>query len=151
MAKLTWQSKNVIEMYVKDCCTSSADTHAVVKEFKESKLLISKISKQIGSSLLLRIDKNQIYEGGVFESRQKDHRTLIRSQFASSFQTVLTILRNMFKHFKDGSAEVQREWKSQINQVHIYIYIYINIYIYMYVYIYIYIYIYLYVYIFIDI
>jgi hypothetical protein len=50
-------------MYVKDCCTSCSDTHAVVKEFKESKLLIAKISKQIGSSLLLRIDKNQIYEG----------------------------------------------------------------------------------------
>lgn len=117
MAKLTWLSKNVVEMFVKDCCASSQETHSVVREFKESKVTIAKISKQIGTSLLLRIDKNQIYEGGVFESRQKDHRTMVSHQFATSFQTVLTILKNMYKHFRDGSAEVQREWKSQINQI----------------------------------
>ena len=117
MSKLTWLSKNVVEMFVKDCCTSSQETHSVVKEFKESKVTIAKISRQIGSSLLLRIDKNQIYEGGVFESRQKDHRIMVSNQFASSFQAVVTILKNMYKHFRDGSAEVQREWKSQINQI----------------------------------
>jgi dynein heavy chain len=117
MAKLTWQSKNVVEMFVRDCCASSTETHAVVKEFKDAKVTIARISKQIGSSILLRIDKNQIYEGGVFETRQKEHRLLLKSQFANSFNSVLAILRNMFKHFRDGSAEVQREWKSQINQI----------------------------------
>ena len=29
----------------------------------------------------------------------------------------MTILRGMFKNFRDGSSEVQREWKSQINQI----------------------------------
>ena len=117
MAKLTWLSKNVVEMFVKDCCQSSYETHSVVREFKESKVTIAKISKQIGASLLLRIDKNQIYEGGVFESRQRDHRTLVSNQFATNFQNVLSILKNMYRHFRDGSSEVQREWKSQINQI----------------------------------
>ena len=117
MAKLTWLSKNVVEMFVKDCCASSQETHSVVKEFKDCKVLIARISRQIGASLLLRIDKNQIYEGGVFESRQKDHRTLLSTQFSTAFQSVIKALKNMYKNFRDGSAEVQREWKSQINQM----------------------------------
>ena len=117
MTKLTWLSKNVVELFVKDCCCSCQETHSIVKEFKESKIAIAKICRQIGASVLLRIDKNQIYEGGVFESRQKDHRTAVSTQFTTASQTVVSILRNIFKYFRDGSTEVQREWKSQINQI----------------------------------
>ena len=63
MIKLTWTSKNVVEMFVKDCCTSCQEMHAVVREFKEAKQVVTKISKQISASSLLRIDKSVIYEG----------------------------------------------------------------------------------------
>ena len=117
MVKLTWTSKNVVEMFVKDCCTSCQEMHAMVREFKEAKQVVTKISKQIGASSLLRIDKSVIYEGGLFETRQGEHRQQISQTFSTSFQKVMTILRGMFKNFRDGSPEVQREWKSQINQI----------------------------------
>ena len=117
MIKLTWTSKNVVEMFVKDCCSSCQDMHAVVREFKESKQVVGKISKQIGTTSLLRIDKNVIYEGGLFEKRQEDLRSTISDELSASFHKVMGILRSMYKNFKDGSSEVQREWKSQIHQI----------------------------------
>jgi dynein heavy chain len=63
MTKLTWQSRNMIDMYVRDCCSNCQDVHAIVKEFKESRNVIAKVTKQIGSALLLRVDKNTVYEG----------------------------------------------------------------------------------------
>jgi dynein heavy chain len=67
LSKLTWQNKGMIEMYVKDCCATCSEVHAVVREFKDCKLTIGKIVRQIGTSMLLRVDKNQIYESGAFE------------------------------------------------------------------------------------
>ncbi len=50
----------MIEIYSKDCCTNCAEIHAVVKEFKDCKLTIARLQKQITAALLLRVDKNQI-------------------------------------------------------------------------------------------
>jgi hypothetical protein len=55
--------------------------------------------------------------GGVFEKRQQEHRTAMNRLYSTGYQRTMTVLKNIYKHFKDGSAEVQREWKSQINQV----------------------------------
>jgi dynein heavy chain len=115
--KLTWQSKNLIEMYVRDCCSNCSEVHNTVKDFKESKVNIHRICKQINGVILLRVDKNQVYEGGVFESRQKEHRTKMCTQYEQSYVKIMTILRGIYKNFKEGSTEVQREWKSQISQV----------------------------------
>jgi len=117
LTKLTWQNRNMIEMYVKDCCTNCHDVHNVVKEFKDCKSFINRLTKQIGLALLIRIDKNQIYEGGIFEKRQQEHRASMFNQFELAYQKIVSTLRNIYKNFKDGSPEVQREWRSQIAQV----------------------------------
>ena len=117
MSKLTWQSKNMIEMYVKDCCSNCAEVHTIVKEFKECKATISKACKTVSTALLLKVDKNMIYEEGLFEARQKEHRTLVVNSYEAAYQRVISTLRNIYKNFKEGSAEVQREWKSQITQI----------------------------------
>lgn len=120
LVKLTWQSKNMIEMYVRDCCTNCSEVHAVVKEFKECKTVVARTCKHMSSVLLLRVDKNQVYEGGVFESRQQDHRNQMAAQYDQYFQKIMSILRNIFKNFREGSSEVQREWRSQITMVSIF-------------------------------
>lgn len=117
MTKLTWQNRGMIEMYVKDCVGNCNDVHSVVKDFKDCKNAINKLTKNISLALLLRVDKNQIYEGGVFEKRQQEHRNVMFGQFESSYLKILQTLRNIYKNFKEGSSEVQREWRSQIAQI----------------------------------
>ena len=60
--------------------------HAVVKEYKECKKIsaVARVTKQISSALLLRGDKNPIYETGMMmmiEKRQQVHRNSMFSQF----------------------------------------------------------------------
>lgn len=117
MTKLTWQNRNMIEIYVKDCCTHCHEVHSLVKEFKESKNVINKLLKKVSSALLVRIDKNQIYEGGIFEKRQQEHRNSMFAMYEVSYQKIMSTLRNIYKNFKEGSPEVQREWRSQIASV----------------------------------
>jgi dynein heavy chain len=107
----------MIEIYGKDCCTNCAEVHTVVSDFKETKVTITRLSKQITAALLLRVDKNQIYEGGVFEKRQADHRNALFNQFKEAYDRIMSVLRNIYKNFKDGSSEVLREWRSQISQI----------------------------------
>eukprot|EP00981_Chlorochromonas_danica_P004175 scaffold838_cov160-Ochromonas_danica.AAC.12 len=114
MSKITWQNRNMIDIYVKDCCGHCHEVHGLVKEFKDCKNTINKLLKKISTALLVRVDKNQIYEGGVFEKRQQEHRNSMFSMFESSYQKLMAALRNVFKNFKEGSSEVQREWRSQI-------------------------------------
>lgn len=115
--KITWQSKNVIELFVRDCCGYCHDLHGIIHEFKEGKTTIFRTCKQISNSMLVRIDKNQAYEDGAFEKRQKEFRASICSIFEGFYQKIISVLKNIYKSFKDGPIEVQREWKSQINQV----------------------------------
>ena len=55
----------MIEIYAKDCCTNCHEVHTVVRDFKECKTSLRRIQKQITNTLLLRVDKNQIYEGNT--------------------------------------------------------------------------------------
>lgn len=118
LTKLNWLNRTIIENYVRDCCTNCHDVHSTVKEFKDCKHQLNRIQKQISTALLLRIDKNQIYENSVFEHRQSEHRAQMHFFLEQSYNKIVSALRNIYKNFKDGSSEVQREWRSQIAQVH---------------------------------
>eukprot|EP01042_Synura_sphagnicola_P000546 gene546-588_t len=117
MGKLTWTSKNMIELYVRDCCGHCQEVHTVVKDFKECKSVVTRLCKQISGSLLLKVDKNLIYDETLFETRQREHRVALSQQFEDSFHKILHSLRSIYRNFREGSPEVQREWKSQVTQI----------------------------------
>lgn len=98
-SKLTWQSKNMIEMYVRDCCATCHEVLHVVKDFKDSKHVIDSACKAIASSLLLKLDKNVIYGEGLFEIKQHEYRCQVSDVFANSYKSITAVLRNMYKNF----------------------------------------------------
>lgn len=117
LMKLTWQNRSLLEIFVRDCCSNCAEVHSVVREFKDCKAHLKRIQRQIATTALIRIDKNQIYEGGVFEKRQQEHRAQMYAFFEQGFNRGMSYMKNVYKNFRDGSSEVQREWRSQIAQV----------------------------------
>ncbi|CAM9180031.1 unnamed protein product [Ectocarpus fasciculatus] len=117
MTKLTWQSKNLIEMYVRDAVAHCHEVHAIVKEFKDSKVTVNRACKYFSTALLLKVDKNVVYEETTFELRQREYRAQLSQSFDATFKTVINSLKNVYKNFRDGMSEVQREWRSQINQI----------------------------------
>jgi len=117
LSKITWLSRNMIEMYVRDCIANCQEVHDVIRQYKDCKKTINRVTKQLSGLLLLRIDKNQVYEGGLFEKRQQEHRAAMCAQLEQLNQTVLGTLRAIYKNFREGSTEVKREWRSQITQI----------------------------------
>ncbi len=115
--KLTWQSKNMIEMYVRDSITACQEVHTVVKEFKNCKSSIARMCKQITNLLCIKIEKSQLYEGGLFERKQEAHRAIVMKQLSEYYQQIITTFKSIYQYFKDGTQEVKREWRNQITQV----------------------------------
>jgi dynein heavy chain len=117
LQKLTWATKGVVEHYVKDCCNHCGEIHAIVRRYKEGKHKISRECRLTASLLLLRIDKNAIYDEGIFEAKQANHRTEVKRRFQQSHQNIKQELRDMFVNFREGTSEVQREWRELVKEV----------------------------------
>ena len=115
--KLTWQSKNLIEVFVRDCIHSCNEMQKVVVEYKDCRVGIEKAYKAMSSLRLLKLEKNQVFESDVFEKKQLEHKKFVGVIYEQEFNKIVGFLKQIFRHFKEGSTEVQREWKSQIAQI----------------------------------
>mmetsp|Transcript_14527 Transcript_14527/g.44826 ORF Transcript_14527/g.44826 Transcript_14527/m.44826 type:complete len:398 (-) Transcript_14527:11342-12535(-) len=117
LQKLTWATKGVVEHYVKDCCAHCSEVHAIVHRFKEGKYKISRECRLISCLLLVRIDKNSIYDESIFESKQANHRIYVKHRLQESHKNVKLVMRDMYAHFCDGTPEVQREWRELVKEM----------------------------------
>jgi uncharacterized protein (DUF885 family) len=41
----------------------------------------------------------------------------MQESFETCYNTIMKVLRSVYKNFREGSPEVAREWKSQISQI----------------------------------
>ena len=114
LTKLTWASRGVTEYYVRDCCLQAKETHSVVRQFHKGKNVILKNCRSTASLVLVKIDKNMVYDEGVFEAKQLEHRVRVKAALESAHRQIKQTLKEMFMfgNFKDGSGEVRREWRS---------------------------------------
>jgi dynein heavy chain len=119
LQKLTWQSKQFIDMFVRDCCHACSELQTVIKEYQDCKLGIDSCCKSLSMVSLIRINKNQVFDSVHFEKNQKEFKELCMTRCETEFNKIVSYLRQIFRHFKDGTSEVQREWKSQLAQVFI--------------------------------
>jgi len=53
----------------------------------------------------------------VFEAKQTEHRAESRKKLESTHVSMRDTLRQIYQHFKDGSGEVQREWRALLAQM----------------------------------
>ena len=116
LTKLTWATKGIVEFYVKDCCGHCAETHRIVKRFKAGKESIARTCRWVAHLLLLKIDKNTVYDEAEFDAKQAAHRDSVKASFTERHQSIKETMIEMFQNFKDGSSEVQREWRSLVTQ-----------------------------------
>ena len=112
LSKLTWSSRGVQEYYVRDCCAQATETYQIVQQFHAGKEVIVRNCKNIASMILVKIDKNMVYDEGVFEQKQSEHRIRVKSLMEQAHTTIRTTMKDMFSHFKEGSGEVRREWRA---------------------------------------
>ncbi|KAE9255217.1 Dynein-1-beta heavy chain, flagellar inner arm I1 complex [Phytophthora fragariae] len=110
LQKLTWVSKGIVEWYVADCRKHCETTYKVVQEFQENKDIVMKNCKMISGLMHIFIERNTIYDDGVFEAKQVIHRKTIEKQLREAYQTISSTMTATYEHFASGPPEVQREW-----------------------------------------
>ncbi|POM79920.1 Dynein heavy chain, partial [Phytophthora palmivora] len=110
LQKLTWVSKGIVEWYVADCRKHCETTYKIVQEFQENKDIVMKNCKMISGLMHIFIERNTIYDDGVFEAKQVIHRKTIEKQLREAYQTISNTMTATYEHFASGPPEVQREW-----------------------------------------
>ncbi|RHY32696.1 hypothetical protein DYB32_002341, partial [Aphanomyces invadans] len=110
LAKLTWLSKGVVEWYVNDCRKHCEATYRIVREFQENKEVIASNCKMIAGLMHISIERNNVYDDGVFEVKQAAHRTDIEKKLKLAYENIRSTMSAMYSHFASGPGDVQREW-----------------------------------------
>lgn len=116
LTKLTWASKGTIEWYVRDSCKTCAETHKIVRDFKARQASLYRQCKAVGTSLLIDIQRNMVYEGATFVARQNDHREVVCNRFQAAYTAITSTLEDLRQNFEGHPPEVQREWQKFVGK-----------------------------------
>jgi len=111
LTKLNWTSKGIVDWYVRECRKHCAETHAVVKQFKQRKASLLSQCKQLGSDLLVDIQKSMVYDGALFAARQRDHLEKCSARLASAHESISSTLQALYLNFEEDPTDIQKEWR----------------------------------------
>ena len=117
LLRFTWASKGVIEWYVKDCrkqCTSACD---IVLEFKNKKRTVSKCVKKIAKLKMVDVEKNYLYDDGVFAAKQETHCKVIVEALKAIHNDIMDNMKHMYQFFKSDPSSVQNLWIEYCEEV----------------------------------
>lgn len=67
LSRFTWNYGHIKEFFVKESRKDCAELYAVVVGFKKKNDLINKLCRSIASTALILIEKNFVYQEGIFE------------------------------------------------------------------------------------
>ena len=80
LTKLTWASKGVTDVFIKDIRRHCLDASKLVSSFHHSKALLAKMCRQVASTPLVSLKKKQVYPQDLFESEQRSHHEMVREK-----------------------------------------------------------------------
>ncbi len=81
-----------------------------MKSVKRQCRLLSSIS-------LLRIDRNILYKGKLFESQQKEHREKMKEVCTKYHENIREQIEKLHHQFNDGTHEVQTAWQRHVQSI----------------------------------
>ena len=112
-SKLTWSSKGIQEWYVKENLKSCDDVSKVVSAYKAGRDDVARQCRMISQTPLLHIEKNYIYDDGVFERKQEKYREGVVMQLREGHAKIVDTLVDMYANFEDSAPDVQRELREE--------------------------------------
>eukprot|EP00935_MAST-01C_sp_MAST-1C-sp1_P000961 g961.t1 len=118
--KLTWatRTRGITDSYVRDCRKHCQELYSIITDYKAGKETIYRCCGSIARALLINIEKNHVYAEGEFEAKQQVHRQKVQRHLEECHQKIKeTVLKIYWDSFKEGTGEVQREWRAFIGQI----------------------------------
>jgi dynein heavy chain len=117
LTKLTWASKGVTDVFIKEIRRHELDTSKLVASFHHSKALLAKMCRQVASTPLVALKKKQVYVQELFESEQRAHQEDVRGKLTKVHLSMRDLMKSTHETFRSDVEEVQREWASFVEQI----------------------------------
>eukprot|EP00762_Andalucia_godoyi_P004499 ANDGO_05184.mRNA.1 Dynein-1-beta heavy chain len=115
--KLSWQSKGVVEFFVRECRKVCREVYSIVQQFQESHKKIEDLCKSIAETMLVLIKRKTVYAEGEFEKHQAEHREHVKNQLVVMHKDVLGHLAKCYAFFKGHPEEIQRQWRAYLERI----------------------------------
>ena len=93
------------------------DFHRKVKSLHVGMHRIRKKCEKVARTNLVRMDRNVIYEGQLFESLQADQRSQGKDLIIEIHTLIEQEVNTMHRQFTEGSEDVQREWTTHVKKI----------------------------------
>ena len=117
LTKLTWASKGVTDIFLKEVRRHCQDMSKLVSNFHHSKQLLGKSCRQVAGTLLILLKKKQVYPQDLFESEQHAHQEMVRAKLQHIHQEMKSLMQSTHETFRNDVDEVQREWNLFVEQI----------------------------------
>ena len=117
LTKLSWASKGITEVFVKDVRRHCGDVWRLVQTFDSSKRLIGRSCRMVATTSLVLLKKKNIYAQEMFEEEQSSHQRHVMQKFGEVHAEVKGLMQKTYDTFRTDGDEVQREWTHFVENV----------------------------------
>ena len=117
LTKLSWASKGITEVFVKDVRRHCGDVWRLVQTFDSSKRLIGRSCRMVATTSLVLLKKKNIYAQEMFEEEQSSHQRHVMHKFGEVHAEVKGLMQKTYETFRTDGDEVQREWAHFVENV----------------------------------
>jgi dynein heavy chain, axonemal len=117
IVRLKWNSRGVVDAFVRDCRKLCNDVYDLLKRFKRNHFMISSKCRFISDIVLVIIEKKRIYEEGQFEAAQVDHCSRCKDMMAKASLAIKDAVSDSSAIFDEDSKEVRKEAEKYVLSV----------------------------------
>ena len=106
LTKLSWASKGITEVFVKDVRRHCGDVWRLVQTFDSSKRLIGRSCRMVATTSLVLLKKKNIYAQEMFEEEQSSHQRHVMQKFGEVHAEVKGLMQKTYETFRTDGDEV---------------------------------------------
>ena len=106
LTKLSWASKGITEVFVKDVRRHCGDVWRLVQTFDSSKRLIGRSCRMVATTSLVLLKKKNIYAQEMFEEEQSSHQRHVMHKFGEVHAEVKGLMQKTYETFRTDGDEV---------------------------------------------
>ncbi|KAM6908918.1 dynein axonemal heavy chain 2 [Xenentodon cancila] len=110
LTKFLWLTRGASSLFVKDCLLHIDKVQLIVDRYKDHKISISRLCRQISETLLVKLDGKTVYRNLEFEEDQRAHQERSLQILRSAHQDIVDIMTQIHHIFADDGVEVQEQW-----------------------------------------
>ena len=110
LTKLTWDSKGVLDVYLRDCRKVMTDLQNIVHEYIQARNDIKRLCQKISETSFWHIESQKIYTLDDFIKAQNSFDVSASSQIRKTLQETSVCIKSIYEFIKNDGKEILNQW-----------------------------------------